>query len=187
MSYTIIFETKIVLLSDGRILHLDRSGCNNDDAGRDLWDFRGKIYTPEDFTAWANSFKEGSSPYKRGGAFDMKIGSRDASNYDYGEHLLRMLKRAKPYAEFIQERPVQVAYCASIKLMQPEQKILSLKEFNEVFYQLLRSGKPFRYHRMMCQPNIANEQEVIRLLEEDKPLEFYVGPLYSSTIGGGSK
>lgn len=34
MGYSIIFQTKIVKLSDGRILHLDRSGCNNDTEGR---------------------------------------------------------------------------------------------------------------------------------------------------------
>lgn len=34
MGYSIIFQTKIVKLSDGRILHLDRRGCNNDTEGR---------------------------------------------------------------------------------------------------------------------------------------------------------
>ena len=34
MSYSIIFGTKIVNLSDGRDLHFFRSGCNNDDTPR---------------------------------------------------------------------------------------------------------------------------------------------------------
>ena len=34
MGYPMIFGTKIVNLSDGRVIHFDRSGCNNDDEGR---------------------------------------------------------------------------------------------------------------------------------------------------------
>lgn len=32
MGYSIIFQTKIAKLPDGRIIHFDRSGCNNDTA-----------------------------------------------------------------------------------------------------------------------------------------------------------
>ena len=49
MSYSIIFETKIVKLSDGRLLHLDLSGCNNDTSGRSRDDWNGKIYTEDAF------------------------------------------------------------------------------------------------------------------------------------------
>lgn len=44
MGYPIIFKTKIVNLSDGRILHLNRSGCNNDTEGRRNDEWNGKIY-----------------------------------------------------------------------------------------------------------------------------------------------
>lgn len=43
MSYSIIFKTKIVKLSDGRILHLSLRGCNNDTEGRSSDDWRGKV------------------------------------------------------------------------------------------------------------------------------------------------
>lgn len=43
MSYSIIFDTKFIKLQDGRLLHLDRSGCNNDTAGRSLSDYTGKM------------------------------------------------------------------------------------------------------------------------------------------------
>ena len=46
MSYSIIFETKIVKLSDGRLLHLDLSGCNNDTSGRSRDDWNGKRFYP---------------------------------------------------------------------------------------------------------------------------------------------
>lgn len=96
MGYSIIFQTKIVKLSDGRILHLDRRGCNNDTEGRRPDDWTGKIYTPEAFVAYAENFKQGSKPAKESDGFDLKIGSRYCTCYDYGEHLLRMLKRAVP-------------------------------------------------------------------------------------------
>ena len=49
MGYPIIFKTKIVNLSDGRILHLNRSGCNNYTEGRRNDEWNGKIYTKEEF------------------------------------------------------------------------------------------------------------------------------------------
>ena len=56
MSYSIVFETKIVNLPDGRILHLDRSGCNNDNCGRTEYDFTGKIYSKESFQEYIKKF-----------------------------------------------------------------------------------------------------------------------------------
>ncbi len=95
MSYSIVFETKVVRLPDGRVIHFDRSGCNNDNEGRQKDDFRAEIYTEEKFIEKANRFKQNSKPYKAGeGSWDLKIGNRFATYYDYGEHLLRMLKRA---------------------------------------------------------------------------------------------
>lgn len=59
MSYSMIFETKIVKLSDGRIIHFDRSGCNNDDSGRRKDDFSGTIYIVHII------FNRYSLPYKK--------------------------------------------------------------------------------------------------------------------------
>lgn len=42
MGYSITFKTKIINLSDGRILHLDLSGCNNDTECRHNDDWQGK-------------------------------------------------------------------------------------------------------------------------------------------------
>lgn len=174
MSFSIVFETKIVLLSDGRILHLDRSGCNNDTAGRKREEFTGSVITVDEYVRRANSFMDSSKPYKEGGPFDLKIGGRNASSFDYGSHLLRMLQRAKPYAEFLSERQVSVSYCCAIELIEPESKIYSLAEFEEVYGRFQRDHTTFKYRRMMCQPNIHNEEEVVRLLDEGKPLEFYI-------------
>lgn len=104
MSYTIIFETKIVKLADGRFLHLSLQGCNNDDAGRTRDDFHGKIYTEKDFKVYIENLKKHSKPMKESEYFDLKIGSRYVTQYDYAEHLERMMKRATTWDELIAER-----------------------------------------------------------------------------------
>lgn len=99
IGYSIIFKTKIVCLSDGRILHLSLSGCNNDTEGRKDDDWVGKIYTKEEFLEYAEGFTTDSKPSKDSCGFDLKIGSRYCTYYDYGMHLLRMLKRAISFDE----------------------------------------------------------------------------------------
>ena len=64
MGYPMIFGTKIVNLSDGRVIHFDRSGCNNDDEGRKPNDWTAKVYTQQEFKSRIESFKKGSKPYK---------------------------------------------------------------------------------------------------------------------------
>lgn len=67
MGYSIIFETKFVKLGDGRLLHLDRSGCNNDTAGRKLSDFTGKIYTKEKLEEYTAGFMKDGKPDSESG------------------------------------------------------------------------------------------------------------------------
>lgn len=75
MGYSIIFETKIVSLSDGRLIHFDLSGCNNDNCGRNRDEFIGIIYTHDGFIKYAERFKNGSNPLKECSSFDMRIGT----------------------------------------------------------------------------------------------------------------
>lgn len=49
MSYPIIFKTKFINFSDGRIMHLSLRGCNNDDEGRNNDDWQANIYTKTEF------------------------------------------------------------------------------------------------------------------------------------------
>lgn len=104
MSYPIIFETKIIKLTDGRILHCSLEGCNNDDNGRDRHSFIGKIYTKQGFNSYINSLKKENKSIKDGGDFELKINNRQCSLYDYGTHLERMLKRVTTWNELLQER-----------------------------------------------------------------------------------
>ena len=73
MGYSIIFQTKIAKLPDGRIIHFDRSGCNNDAEGRVKGEFTDTIYTEEEFIKRAEGFMEDSKPYKDTQQFDLKI------------------------------------------------------------------------------------------------------------------
>ena len=143
MSYIIIFETKIVKLPDGRIIHFDRSGCNNDDAGRKKDEFCGKIYTEAEFIAKSNKFKQGSKPYKANEPqnWDLKIGSRYATYYDYGEHLLRMFKRALPYEDFIKQYYFSARYCKGIELLEPERRDITIEEFDKLYYDPKRKER----------------------------------------------
>lgn len=52
MGHPIIFKTKFVNFSDGRIMHLSLQGCNNDAEGRNnddwqIWNFRVKSRVKE--------------------------------------------------------------------------------------------------------------------------------------------
>ena len=171
MSYSIIFSTKIVRLPDGRIIHFDRSGCNNDNAGRRKDEFTAKIYNEDDFIKFAEHFKEDSKPHKESNQFDLKIGSRYATYYDYADHLLRMLKRAESYDNFIKNHYFTASYCSGIQLVKPENKTMTLEEFDKVFYKMLYNGG-LSYYRIMEYPKEMDE--IVRGIEEGKPMEFYI-------------
>lgn len=110
MSYSIVRETKVVTLQDGRILHLSLQGCNNDDAGRKRDEFDGKIYTAEEFDKYIHGFATGGKSYKDGGEFELKIGSRCSSFFDYSNHLLRMRKRACTWQFLRRERALHMLW-----------------------------------------------------------------------------
>lgn len=173
MSYSIIFETKIVKLSDGRIIHFDRSGCNNDNVGRSKNDFSAKIYTVDEFIQKVENYKKNSKPYKETDYMELKIGSRYATFFDYGEHLLRMLKRAKTYTEFINSFYFSVEHLTGIQLHKPEEKFMTVEEFNKVFYKLLYSGG-MTYTKLMEYPDIKDEENLIRLIEAGECLSFEI-------------
>ena len=150
MSYPIIFETKIIKLKDGRLLHCSLQGCNNDTEGRNRGEFQPTIYTVDEFKKRIANFKKDSSPIKRSNCFDLKIGSRLASFYDYGSHLERMLRKAMTLEELKKERYFYVTVLDSIE--EKEGRI------------------HFNTHE------INTENEVVKAIEENKHLRaFYIG------------
>jgi hypothetical protein len=175
MSHTIIFEAKFIKLSDGRLLHLDRSGCNNDDAGRDLSDYSGKIYTENELKERINYYLNINND---GDGWDLKIGSKCVTYKEYGEHLLRMAKRAITYDEFIAERSFSAKRYDGVNLLKPEEKFMTPKEFDKSFYDYLYSGKPFSYTSIRTTLN--SEEEITKALDSGESVSFYVGKTYNN-------
>ena len=172
MGYSIIFETKICILEDGRLLHLDLSGCNNDDCGRNRNEFTGKIYTKEDFIKYAESFMKDGKPETD--VFELKIGSKYASYYDYGEHLLRMMKRATTWNELLEERFCYGIVLDGIEVTENnEKKLYSLEEWDKICHDFMRGKRHGDCYRKAR--TINTEEEIVKELEAGKPIEFMIG------------
>lgn len=180
MSYSIIFQTKIVDLGDGRIIHFDRSGCNNDDAGREKNIFYAFIYNKEQFIDKAKNYMTDSKPYKDGGDFELKIGSRYASFYDYGMHLLRMLKRADNIEQFKNNNYFRAAELVGVTVTEPINKVFSPEEFHNAFYDILYRrgeyanipGGGISYRRNL--EYHYDLSKIIPLIEKSAPVEYYI-------------
>lgn len=174
MGYSIIFETKIVKLQDGRILHLNLSGCNNDTSGRSRNEFTGKIYTEDEFVKYANSFKDGSKPIKESDNFDLKIGSKFSTLYDYGEHLLRMLKRATTWEKICNERYCYGTVFDGVEVTENGKTTLyTPNEWEKICYDFMygkRKGNCYRKTR-----TVKTESEIVSELENGNPMEFMIG------------
>jgi len=176
MSHSIIFETKIVKTSDGRIIHFDRRGCNNDTAGRSKDEFTAQLYTEDSFLKIINDFKGRAKPYSESEPhdWDLKIGSRCATFYDYGEHLYRMYSRALKYEEFLKSYLFMCVQCTGVEVLSPIHQIMSCKEFDENFYELLNKGGTLRYTHLKRFPDVSNESEILSLIEEKKDISFEI-------------
>jgi hypothetical protein len=174
MGHIIIFETKFVKLSDGRFLHFKRSGCNNDSNGRSRWDFGVELCTFEDVVTEINHWKTNYKPYKECNSMDLKIGSRCATMYDYGEHLLRMVKRAIPYEQFIKDFMFCVKLLTGFYVVTPEapkETFYTVEAFEEL-NKLHRAD--VRYRRVTENVDVKNENEIIKLIEAHKIMDFYI-------------
>lgn len=167
MGYPIIFKTKIVKLEDGRLIHFDLSGCNNDNEGRRPDDWHGRVFTESEFHDYAESFKKNSKPYKESDGFTMKIGSRYCTEYDYGEHLLRMKKKAITWKELCSKYSVSVSLVESVEVY----KGLSIKPLimtPDEFEEYLRENylKNIVYH--IVESKVSDEKQVVEALENSK-------------------
>lgn len=174
MSYSIIFETKIVKLSDGRLLHLNLSGCNNDDAGRSRDDWNGKIFTEDAFIQYAEGFMENSKPSTETNDFDLKIRSKYSTWYDYGKHLLRMMKRAIAFEELNHlGKYVSFKRIDGAEVVENGKRItMSTENFSEYLRKKMYEGG-CRY-RILYTP-LETEADVIEALDGGKSLKIYIG------------
>ena len=173
MSYSIIFETKIVKLEDGRLLHLDLSGCNNDNVGRSRDDWNGKIYTEDDFIKYAEGFMKDSQPSKECNGFDLKIRSKYVTWYDYGKHLLRMMKKAVT----LEELRHSGKYVSFNRIDGTEVEVdgkwivMSIEEFREYSRKKMYEGG-CRYRILYTL--LETEDEIVEALDSGKSVRIYI-------------
>ncbi len=174
MSYCIIFGTKIIKLLDGRLLHLDLSGCNNDGSGRSRDDWHGKIYTEDDFIKYAEGFMKDSKPIKESEEFNLKIRSKRSTWYDYGKHLLRMMKRAITLEELRNSgKYVSFNRIDGFTVYEDEKDIeMTMEEFDSYCYKKLYNGG-FRY-RIHC-TLLKTEEDIVNALDSGKSVRIYIG------------
>ena len=173
MSYSIIFETKIIKLKDGRLLHLSLSGCNNDNLGRSRDDWRGKIYTKDAFIKYANDFMKDSKPSKECNGFDLKIRSKYSTYYDYGKHLLRMMKKAVTLEELRQSgKYVSFSRIDGATVYEGEKETeMSMEEFDNYFYKkLYDGGLKYRINYTLLQ----TEEEIVKSFDEGYNNRIYI-------------
>ena len=176
MGYPIVFETKIIRLSDGRLLYLDLSGCNNDDCGRSRDEFTAKLYSEADFKVYAKNFMADSRPYKETGGFDLRIGNRYGTYYDYGAHLLRMLSRALSWDKFMDSgRPVSIRKLDYVKVnVDGEEKTMSVQEYEDfALKELYRHDH--QYSAVLETTELKTESEVVEAIEKEDKLKIYIG------------
>ena len=178
MSYSIIFQTKIVKLDDNRIIHFDRSGCNNDTAGREKNLFTAQLYNADWFEKKAKGYMENSKPYK-GGDFELKIGSRYCTVYDYGKHLLTMLKRAENFEQFKKNNFFRATLYKGIEVQEPFHKTYLNKECPEIESDIMFRKGDFEGIRedIRCRrifEYFDNIDDCINLIENNEPMEFFI-------------
>ena len=172
MSYSIIFETKIVILPDDRILHLSLEGCNNDDEGRDRHDFRGKIYTQKEWEAYINRWltEEGT------GSFDLKIGSRYCEWADYGKHLRTMTNRATTWEELCEHRICNAKSYDGItyypEVGEPVYYPADSEEIDGIVYGLIygRIKGQYKPKRTI----LSQIEDIVNAIDDGKSVHFYI-------------
>lgn len=179
MSYSIIFQTKIVNLGDGRIIHFERSGCNNDTAGREKDVYDGKIYKVDDFIKKAKSFMENSSPYEQGGKFDLKIRSRFCSYYDYGKHLMRMLRNSESMEKFKQNNYFNATLYDGIKVIKPFERFYPNEDYPNIMYDIMYRRGDFEgisddLRCMRVCKNYTNIDDCLNFIETNRPITFKI-------------
>lgn len=174
MSYSIIFETEIIKLSDGRLLHLNLSGCNNDNVGRSRDDWNGKIYTEDAFIKYAEGFMEGSKPVKESDGWDLKIRSKYSTWYDYGKYLLKMMKKAITLEELKQSgKYVSFHRVNGMTVFEDEKEIeMAIDEFHSYYYEkIYNGGVRYRVNYTL----LETEEDIIKAFDDGCSIRIYIG------------
>lgn len=170
MSYSIIFETKFLKLSDGRMVHFSRSGCNNDNSGRKKNEFEAEILTEDKF----NEIYVKYLNIESNDEFALKVGSRWVSFKGYAEHLMRMYKRALSFEEFICKYRLIAECLVGIRVSEPVEKMMSPGEFDEQYDSLLEANGHIRYSRCIDYVLIDSESGLLELIGSNIPTSYEI-------------
>lgn len=170
MSYSIIFETKFLKLSDGRIVHFSRSGCNNDNSGRKKNEFEAKILTEDEF----NKIYEKYLNLESDDEYALKVGNRWVSFKGYAEHLMRMYKRALPFNKFICKYRLTAECLVGIRVSEPVEKMMSPDEFDKQYYNLFEINGHIRYSRCIDFVLLGSESSLLELINSNIPISFEI-------------
>ena len=173
MSYPVIFETKILKLSNDKIIHFYRQGGNNDREGREKHTFKAELYTTNDFLMMVDKYQKNSKPFKevQQNYFDLKIQGKSATMFDYGSHLKRMLKRGLNYDDFMQSYFIDILSYDGIELVTPYHQIMSYEEFDQKYNELLKNEK-FSYRLIVSCQKFENEKQLEDIIQNNPRLEF---------------
>lgn len=186
MSYPIVFQTKVVKINDNEIIHFNKIGCNNDTAGRVANVYEAKIRTIEDFKRMAEGFIINSKPYKETGIFDLKVGSKWCSFYDYGMYLLRALKRADNLETFKNNYAFRATVIKGVEVTDIDNgihKVFSIIEYPNIFdmfYELRSDNRVFEgidFGKASCRKvvdYIYDIKDSIDLIKEGFPIQCYI-------------
>lgn len=175
MALDIIYETIILLLSDGRYLHLSSWGKTDKSDNKTHTEFTGRIYTKDDLIKIAKSYMENSKPYVESGKVDLIIINRCASFYEYGLHILRMIKRAKSYDYFINHRHIRIVCNKSVQIVKPEKIIVDYLSLDPMLEKYMYLGDKVAYSYIIEEVDPHNEDMVIRLIDQKYNLKIIIG------------
>ena len=96
----------------------------------------------DDFVKYAEEFMKDSKPSKECNGFDLKIRSKYVTWYDYGKHLLRMMKKATTLEELrYSGKYVSFNRIDGATVFEDEKEIeMSMEEFDSYYYKKLYNG-----------------------------------------------
>ena len=117
---------------------------------------------------------ENSKPSKETNDFDLKIRSKYSTWYDYGKHLLRMMKRAVTFEELNHlGKYVSFKRIDGAEVVENEKRFtLSAEEFSEYLHKKIYEGG-FRYRILYT--TLETEADIIEAIDGGKSVKIYIG------------
>ncbi len=114
-----------------------------------------------------------SKPIKETNSFDMKIRSRYCTMYDYGSHLLRMMKKAVTLEELKHSgKYVSFNRVDGATVYEDEKEIeMTMEEFDSYYYKKLYNGG-IRYR--INYTLLETEEDIVNALDSENPVRIYI-------------